>query len=318
VLTVLGIFSSIFLWTMTQNSLYNQAVKESRQMDADRLSERVIASDGNYSISGSNVRVKLTLANKGPVSAQVLTFWVLDENNGEYKVTDLRESNYNLNPGDTQRITIEVPILGVESDHTFNSWFVTARGNLIPVEEERFIIVAQLAQGIGSMALDFYTFRYFTYNITYPNSPQLINYPEGNTSFTVPHNTPIAFGVVLTNLDPSRETITFDKYSQLWLYFPITAPGAKDYAWYIVNVNEKDGTIQSSYSEISIDHGDTKLIVFASYKPGSFIPKDDKVSVTNPNVKNTLCAVNLLLHGRLGDGDYGQNIPFVSLYVTTG
>jgi len=310
VLVMMFLSTSVFLWTLSQDTLYNQAVRERNQMDINSSSERITASNVNYTVIDSAVRVEATLINEGSVSVQIVTLWVVDTTIQKYGFNNTL--SLNLKPGDTLNLVganaIMVTIEGSETSHQFNSWFVTARGNTVPLEREGGIIVAQLAQGIGSMALNFYTFRYFEYDGDY----DLKDYPAGNASFTVPHGTDIAFGVVLTNLDPSKQTLTLDQYSQLWLYFPITAPGAKDYVWYIVNVDE-NGTIQTSYSEISLEYGKAKLLVFASETAGSF-DSNSKVSVTNPNVRNNLCAVNLLLHGKLGDRDYGQNIPFVSVY----
>jgi len=315
VLVMMFLSTSVFLWTLSQNTLYNQAVRERNQMDINRSSERITASDVNYTVSDGAVRVEVTLTNEGAVSVQIITLWVLDTTIQKYGFNNTL--NLNLNPGDTLNLAgadaIIVTIEGSETLHRFSSWFVTARGNTVPLEREEGIKVAQLAQGIGSLALEFNTFRYFTYETDPPN--KLKNYPEGNQSFAVPHGTDIAFGIVLTNLDPSKKPITLDKHSQVWLYFPAvpgagTTPG-NEFVWYIVN--EINGTIQASYSEISIKYGETKLIVFASGEAGSF-SSSSKVRIKDNQVKNKLCAVNLMLHGRLGDRDYGQNIPFVSLY----
>ena len=166
------------------------------------------------------------------------------------------------------------------------------------------IIVAQLAQGIGSIALDFAEFRFFTY----ATSTKLANYPDGNKSFNVPgQGTPIAFGATLTNLDPREKTITLNQHSNIWLVFP-GAPG-QIVQFFIVSV-ASDGTITPSYSPITIGFGETKLIVFASSSSSSFAPSSISASLTpNPG------AVNLLLLGTIGPRDYGQNIPFVSVYV---
>lgn len=312
VLVMLFLSTSVFMWTLSQNTMYNQAVRERNQMDIDRSNERITALGVNYTVSGNEVRVEVTLANEGPISVQIITLWVLDTTIQKYGFNNTL--NLNLNPGDTLNLAgtnaIMVTIVGSGTLHQFNSWFVTARGNTVPLERERGIIVAQLAQGIGSLALDFYTFRYFEYETDPPN--KLKNYPAGNASFAIPHGKPIAFGIVLTNLDPSKQSITFDKYSQVWLYCPeaIGAFKAEPPVWYIVNVNEDNGTIQASYSEIPINYGDAKLIIFASETADSF----SKVQLTKEDYANKLFAVNLMLHGKLVDRDYGQNIPFVSLY----
>ncbi|TET28828.1 MAG: hypothetical protein E3J73_00285, partial [Candidatus Bathyarchaeum sp.] len=51
VLIALTVATNVFLWTFTQNANYNQAVKESSQMDADLSSERIVAYNTVYSVS---------------------------------------------------------------------------------------------------------------------------------------------------------------------------------------------------------------------------------------------------------------------------
>jgi len=307
VLTVFVIGTNIFFWTLTQNTIYNQAVKERNQQDVNRLIENVIATNATFVVpSPGRVNATADLMNAGSISAQIVTLWVLDATQQKYNVTDLRASNINLNPGDRQSLTMIVDIPGADPANVFNAWVVTARGNKVNLETLQTIIIANLAQGIGSMALDFYAFRYFTYE----TSTKLANYPNGINSFNVPSGgTSIAFGIILTNLDPSKQTIILNKYSQVWVYFP-QAPG-QTRLWYVVNVGS-NGNIASSYSPpVSIAFKETKLIVFASSAAGSF-SSSSRVSILR---SDDACALNLLLLGTIGTRDYGQNIPFVSLYV---
>jgi len=307
VLTVFVLSTNVFLWTLSQNALYNQAVKERNQQDVDRLIENVITANTTYFVpSTGTVNVTTVLVNTGSISAQIITLWVLDATQQKYNVTDLRASNINLKPGDRRLLTRLVQIPGAVSANVFNAWIVTARGNKVDLQMAQTVIVANVAQGIGSIALNFYAFRYFRYK-TSP-STQLDNYPSGTTSFSVPSSTFLAFGAVLTNFDTTKQTITLNKTSEVWIYFP-QAPG-QNRLWYIVNV-DSNGNVASSYSPISIAYGETKLIIFASDKSGSF-SSSDRVSI---GWKDDSCALNLLLLGKIGTRDYGQNIPFTSLYV---
>ena len=311
VLLVLAMFvisSNVFLFTISQNTLYSQAVRESQQTDTDRFNEQIIASDANYSVWGNTVKVEATLTNIGAVAAQIINLWIFDTTLQKYGFNDtITSMNLNLNPGqilylrEAEAIMVSIP--GAGSADNFNSWFVTARGNTVAIAKTEEIIVAQVAQGIGLMALDFNVFRYFLYN----GSNVLKNYPAGVRSFNVPVGTPIAFGITLTNLDPLKRTIYLNQYSQVWVYFP-KSPGTNP-VWHIVNV-ASNGTITTPYSTITLAYRQTRLLVFASADPGSF----SKVSITSA-VKNLPCALNLLLLGTVGTDDYGQNIPFVSLFV---
>ena len=309
VLVMRFLSTSVFLWTLSQNTMYNEAVRARNQEEAERSSENIVALTGNYSVNEvtGEVTVNVVLKNAGSVAVQIINLWVLDSDPSNRRYTN-KSLNLNMKSGDVLNLVglsgLNVTIPGADPSHNFASWFVTAKGNTIPLEKELGVIVAQLAQGIGSIALDFYTFRYYTYETSPPN--KLKNYPAGNMSFNVPSGEDIAFGIVLTNLDPSKQTITFNLYSQVWIYFP-KAPG-QNRLWHIVNV-APNGTITTPYSPITMAYGETKLIVFATQTPGGFVKYSIGTSVEDP------CALNLLLLGKIGTRDYGQNIPFVSLYV---
>lgn len=306
-LIIFMVSTNVLLWTFSQNAQYNEAVKASNQEEADRRNENVVATEGNYSVfPGGKVKVEAELTNAGSMAAQIINLWVFDASRQRYNSTSL---DLNLNPGDVtylvdeKAITVTIPEAG--SMDTFNSWFVTARGNTVPLEAEQAVIVAHIAGGIGSLALDFNEFRYFFYNDSIPQ--KLEDYPTGVASFSVPRTPEIAFGISLTNLDPLKRTMVLNQYSQAWLYFP-KSPG-QSLVWHIMNV-APNGTILTPYSEISLGFGDSEMLVLASENPGVF----SKVSIPAA-VKNLPCALNLLLLGTIGPQDYGQNIPFVSLFV---
>ena len=310
-LIIFMVSTNVLLWTFSQNAIYTQAAKDENQKSADRLNENIVASSGNYSVSVDDVTVEVVLRNAGSVAAQIINLWVFDTNSSNRRYAN-KSLNYNLNPGDALYLVgsggVMVTVLGADPSHDFISWFVTARGNTIPLEEGGLegVIMAQVAQGIGSMALDFETFGYFTYNTT----TKLANYPTGNVSFNIPKNEYVAFRVRLTNLDPREQSITLDAHSLFW---QPGRPGVSEGTWFIVNVRG-DGTIISlnkgTYSPITIPYTGTVTIVFASKNDlalGSFS------RLSTPNVDTTV-AIFLLLHGTIGTSPYAQNIPFVSIF----
>jgi len=307
VLVMMFLSTSVFLWTLSQNTLYNEALRARNQEEADRRNENVVALSGNYSVSGEDVTVKVVLKNAGSVASQIINLWVLDTDPSNRRYAN-KSLNLNLNPGvvldlvTSSWLTVTIP--GANANHTFTSWFVTARGNTIPLEKEQGVIVAQLAQGIGSLALDFYKFRYFEYE----SATKLKNYPNGNVGFTVPANQYIAFGCSLTNLDPGKQAIVFDPHSLLWVIVP-TSDVPHSTWWYIVNVVQ-DGTINATYSPISLAYGETKMIIFAS---ANDLGLSSFSRQTTPKA-GLPAPVFLLLHGNIGGIAYGQNLPFVSLY----
>ena len=308
VLVMLVLATSIFLWTLSKNTEYFQAMKEKNQLEMDRLNERLSTENVNYIVSGDVVSVEVNLKNEGSLPVHLTTLWVLDTTIRKYGFND--SLNIDLKPGEMLSFrgteAIKVLIENADSTHVFSSWFITARGNAVPLEKEKGIIVAQLAQGIGSLSLDFYKFRYFKYS----SATKLENYPSGNIGFTVPANTYVAFGCVLTNLDPEKRTIILDSHSLLWVIVP-TSDVPHSTWWYIVNVAQ-DGSINETYSPVSLAYGETKMVIFASkYDLG--LSKFDRQMTP---AANKPAAVFLMLHGQIGDIAYGQNLPFVALYFT--
>jgi len=309
VLVMMFLSTSVFLWTLSQNTLYNQELKEKNQVELDRLNERVTASGVNYTGSGDVISVQVVLENNGASAVHITTLWVMDATINKYGFNNTL--NLNLKPGDTICLAcgnpVDVNITGATATDTFNSWFVTARGNTVPLEEEQSVIVAHLSQGIGSMALDFYAFRYLEYKAG--SGDVLENCPDGYVSFNLPINTEVAYGVMLTNLDPRKATIVLDSHSLLWVILP-TSDVAHSKWWYIVNV-ASDGTVSQTYSNISIGYAETKLLFFAS--------EDDLTSSfarQSTPTKSYTVPVFLLLHGEIGGMPYGQNLPFVSLHFS--
>ncbi|UCE28694.1 MAG: hypothetical protein JSV85_05300 [Candidatus Bathyarchaeota archaeon] len=311
-LIIFMVSTNVLLWSFSRNAEYNQAVMEKNQEEADRIDERVIAFKVGYYVDEDEgkVKVEARLENAGSLAARIINMWVLDTTTQRFGFNETVESlNLNLKPGDILNLTgsngIVVSIDGVSSSDAFNSWFVTARGNTVPLEEDQMdqsIIVADLSRGVGYLALEFDEFRYFTYESPH----KLGNYPSGTLGFDVPKGEYVAFGCLLTNLDPLRRTIVIDAHSLFWQ--PGRAGIAEGY-WFIVNV-EADGTINEAYSSVAMNYQDTKMLVFAS---------DDDLDIGSftrqktPNAQTTV-ATFLVLHGTLGSGPYAQSIPFVSLF----
>ena len=82
------------------------------------------------------------------------TLWVFDVNIGKNGINNTL--NIYLKPGEKLSLrgskAIKIEISGSDSSHIFNSWFITSRGNAIPLRGN--IIVAQVSEGIGSIAID--------------------------------------------------------------------------------------------------------------------------------------------------------------------
>jgi hypothetical protein len=316
VLIILTVGSGVFLWTVTQNLSYQKAILESNKIDHEQFSEKVVARDGVYTIlAGDQVQVDATLSNVGSVPTKIVNLWVHDVTLGRYGFNDTIDSSLgiNLKSGDTKSTSALVEIPGAQPSDDFEAWFVTARGNAITIEE-KYDLSTLLASQIGLLTFNFAGFRYFTY---YPNpNTRLQNYPEGNKSYNVPSDTYVAFGAMLTNVDPKKRTMIIDSHTLIWV--PDNTKSATVHEgkyFYVVNAGS-DGTIASTVTNIELKYGETKLIVFASSDDGNF--SSGKRVQFESNKKwnqNTVCTF-ILIHGTFSGTPYGQNIPFVALYIT--
>jgi len=290
-LVIFAISTNVFIWTLSRNAEYTQAVKEENQKNIDSLSENVIASGGNYSVSGDEVTVKATLKNSGSIAARVINVWVFDTDPSNQRYTN-KSLDLNLNPGDVLHLrgsaSLTVTVPGANGSHEFVSWFVTARGNTVPLEEGG-VILAQLAQGIGSISMQFDTFRY--HEVQEGNQLGPAQY-----SFNIPAKKDTVFGLSLTNLDPRHQSINLTEHSCLWLSVP--PKNAMAY-WEIAKV--VDETVVPFDFQI-LEYGQSTLVYFGPSQA--------------QQLAGSQAAANILLYGTIGDEDYGQNIPFISVYLS--
>jgi hypothetical protein len=292
-LVVFAISTNVLIWTLSQNAQYTQAVKSENQKDIDRLSENVIASGANYSVLDEEVYVRVTVRNAGSVAVQIINLWVFDTHESNQRYTN-KSLDLSLNPGEVLYLiggsSLTVTILGANASHQFVSWFVTARGNPIPLESEKSVIIAELAQGIGSISMDFPLFRYYEVqpgNILGP--PQY--------SFNIPAGKDTVFGCLLTNLDETTRDINLTHHSCFWLSVPAKNAMA---SWDIAKV--VNNTLVPFDFQI-LEWGRPTLVFFGQGKA--------------PALAGHPAAANILLYGTIGSDDYGQNIPFISVYLSS-
>ena len=308
VLIVLFLSANVFMFIQNQNTRLESGARQASQFDIDQKSEQISISELIYLVAGDTVSVQAQVTNDGPVEIEIVTIWVIDTTNQRYAYNDTL--NLYLNVGETVNLTgTEAPQVIIENSASseFTSWFITSRGNRLSIDEESTnIVVANIAQGIGSLALDFDKFKWYTFT----SSTKLANYPSGNTGFDIPAGQYIAYSCVLKNYDALKRSITIDCHS---LLFQAGRSGVGEGTWFIVNVGA-DGTILSqsvgSFTNITINYGEEKTLIFASSRDlgiGAFVYlKTDNAVAT--------VSTNLLLHGTVGTLPFGQNIPYVALF----
>ena len=287
-LVIFAISTNVFLWTLSRNAEYTLAVKEENQKTADRLNEYVVASGTNYSVLGDDIHIKVMLKNAGSLAVQLINIWVFDTTLEKYANEPVDVS---LNPGQALQHSLTVAISGANQSDDLVAWFVTARGNTVPLQTEESVVIAELSQGIGSISMDFKTIRRYIVD-----GDNMLGPPEFN--FTIPAGQTTVFGISLTNLDRSKLDINLTSHSCVWLTPPGTA--ASDY-WPIAKVVDGQ-VIPDGFNSQMLKYGKPTLLYFGPTKPVS-------------SLQGKINAVNILLYGKIGLNDYGQNIPFAAIYV---
>lgn len=200
---IMGVLvSAYFMFTLSQNTIYNDEVRQKNLLEINLMSESInVTSQPVYTPSTGSVRVVADLQNDGSVYVQIKTLWVHGVNTNYYGFFD--GLNISLSGGQNQTINQVVIVNGSTAGEKFYGWIVTSRGKTIglypahqtgpagpqgttgPIGQTGSVgpegppsVTALVSQGIGSVSLDFKSFR--TYTTT--NSSNYLSAP--NTAFT--------------------------------------------------------------------------------------------------------------------------------------
>jgi len=312
VLIVCSLASAYFFFTLSQNTTYNEAVRERNEFDAVRMSEDVQTSNTVYNVNNGVVSVTAKIFNIGAYSINFSTIWL--RVTGDKNAYNYSRVNTIVSAGGTLPITANLKINGLSPNGNYNfaAWLVTTRGNTFALESLRTnnIIVAQTTQGIGSLAMDFQNFTYYQVKLM-SGSTYKVDFTTGINAYNVLQTqAPLAFCVNFTNLDSKARDIILNQNSELFSIFPSTGGNYKAVTWFIVRVNPITGEIQP-FSGQCLNYTVPTLVYFAAKAPSStssFVAVNDMFTGT--------CPVNLALTGTIGTSPFGQNIPFVSVFVS--
>ena len=333
------VFAS-FMVLLTQNTGLEQTIIQTRQMDNDVAREQVkifttTANPTQFLLDntpGSTaVRVSCIINNTGTVPIQIIRVWVEDQST---KATGSTAMNTVIQQGQVAS-PAPIPVAVTISDPAQTVfWFVTARGNKFNQYTNQgpqgatgaqgvmgpngTTTSAQVAQGIGSIMMNFTDFTYF--NITQSGPPSnpisTINFTRPSSGYSVTQgNTGVVFRVKVTNLDQQNRIINLTAPSFLWFLIPVSPTQQRGAPWYLVNVTES-GLITNNVPIQTLRLGvDTYLYFSSKTQVTSSAPfeafKTDYIGAA---------PVNLALVGTAtrttGEVDYfGQNLPFVSIII---
>jgi len=321
VLVMMFLSTTVFLWTLSQNTLYNEAIREKNQLESDVLSENVQITNTTYVVNANDqVQISAAITNPSSLSVQFTTLWVYASNATYtgYNFTTL--SNVNVKGGAYLSRSFDMIVKGLRSKgaYSFASWLITGRGNVVPLQKSTSsnIVTSQTTQGIGSLMMSFTNFFY--YKVILNQGSYYLDFSSQASGYLVNKNdAPIAFMVTLTNLD-SKDDILLNPYSEFFSILPFTGGAYQAVTWYIVNVNPTTGLINVPFTNILLPHPAPdpipKSVYFASMDPvqSSFTPLPQN-KMAGPGT----APVNLALIGTKGGSPFGQNIPFVSIYINS-
>jgi hypothetical protein len=322
VLIVWILASSYFIWTLSENTRYNDAIREKNQLESNVLSENVQITNTTYFVNGNdNVQISTAITNPSSLSVQFTTLWVYASNATPYTGYNFTQlSNVNVKGGANLTLNFNMIVGGLRSTgaYSFASWLITGRGNVVPLQKSTSsnIVTSQTTQGIGSLMMSFTNFFY--YKVILNQGSYYLDFSSQASGYLVNKNdAPIAFMVTLTNLD-SKDDILLNPYSEFFSILPFTGGAYQAVTWYIVNVNLTTGLINVPFTNILLPHPAPdpipKSVYFASMDPvqSSFTPLPQN-KMAGPGT----APVNLALIGTKGGSPFGQNIPFVSIYINS-
>lgn len=303
---ILAILLPSMLLILQQNQEVEQVVIKNRQMDLDRADEQLeIINPVLQSSSNTLVTLSCLINNTSPLVIQIVRLWVADNTNQQYGNLSL---SIPLQQGETQAFNRTLELANNATDN-FSFWFVTARGNNLPLTYPSQIInntqinyntggvgLGQMIASVTGSIINYYkNFSFYQKSSQYTNGETL---GTGYSDYSIPNSDDMytIFHVLLINLDPSNETIYLKSDSCLWDLTPHSSTVKSDY-WPICNVT--NGKYYTSLTEIALPFNQTVSVYFgpeqAKYTVGYVVP------------------MGMLLWGNIGGSDYGQNIPFIAL-----
>ena len=335
-LIVMIVFAS-FMVLLTQNTGLEQTMIQTRQMDNDVAREqvRIFTASGNNQFlinqNSTSITVSCNINNTGTVPIQIIRVWVKDQSTMATGSASIPSAQSIIQQGKNQPYNIPVNVQISDLNQTI-FWFVTARGNLFNQYSNQgpqgatgaqgvmgpngTTTSAQVAQGIGSIMMNFTDFSYF--NVTrYGANPSSYTYsifPSGNLSgYSVTQGTAegILFRLKVTNLDLRNRTIILNAGSVLWCLFPNTIQQPRGAAWYLVNINPTTGLITNNVSNVTLTPGIDTYLYFAALNQMT----SNNFALCKSAYTGT-AAVNLALVGTANTDYFGQNLPFVSITIT--
>jgi len=321
VLIMISLITTVFVWSLSENTRYNNTVRETNQADSDRSAEKIVANVTVRSLDGNNVCVNGTLQNEGPLSVQIMTLWVQNTNKTTYAHKDslgitLKSGGVTYLSGSTTTVSL-VNSLGDNLD----CWFISGRGNIIHINPlfgnlnfninysyPEYSTISNVSMGIGIIGFDFKKFYHYDTNLygAPSNNYSLGKLADWSKTYSTTQGKYTIFHVTLTSYDPTAKT--------MYVYLPSA----------IYVVGSHSGTVKfDTWKLVNVTgNPDTGLTLNPTYSVNYTLPHETPVDVYFAGTgldggaidSGYIYPLNIMIWGKLGTSDYGQNVPFVTLY----
>ncbi|MHB1907906.1 MAG: hypothetical protein ACYCQJ_03420 [Nitrososphaerales archaeon] len=266
--------------------------------------------------------------NNTGIAATITSFFVTDQSTGQIDQFNAGGDSLPALPysiGQGQSILFKSAVL-YSPGHYYTIKLLTSRGsNFVgtypPKEIRSEAIGALVAEGIGSISMEFSSYNY--YSVAYSGGKWIVDLSNPHSAALLPNGITPVFSMKITNNDPGIGTISVDSHTDLWLYNVCPAGCGTEplFTFYAVNV-APNGTItsttQGSFSQINIPYGSTQTIYFGSandLSSGSFS------SITMSEAHNVALGeydVFIIISGSdstsIDSVLYAQNLPFAGTF----
>jgi len=310
--------TSYFIFLNNSNHLYNQALVNRTNAMGDSLLENLI-----LTTLVSSTHIKLYANNTGGVNVNITAVFVLDQGGAVLKC-----DGRGLPAVTCSNTTPALPIIvnlgkgtpTVDTGYTYVSGtdvikVITERGSIFtqtyPITPVPLANLAVTTQGAGLLQINFASYKAYNNTGTAPGcnpantgcqlaATGVLGYTMSSESKAGRY---YVFAVDVTNVDPSRSTITLDSNCVLFQVLIPSGAGSnfKSFAWGIGSVSSSGVT--QAFSSISFLPGQTQTLYFPII-PGT-------TGSSWPSSGNFM-AVFIYLHGTSGSSPFGQNVPFVT------
>ncbi len=306
-----------FLFVNNMNTFYVKGLTDRSSSIQDQLAENLLI----VTAAGTSNHLVLTMTNTGAKSENITDALVTDPG----KALHAYGIGFSSNTSPTLPIGLDQGAIAiidtglVITAGQYTMKVLTGRGNLFsatyPNTPVPFSLLAVTTQGAGLLQINFDTYKAYNTSGSVPGcfptnvNCQLANFPAGVLGYTM---SPISKGlryyvyaVNITNVDPSKRTITLDSSSVL-LQFQIPKVGSgggtsSGWSWGIGRVSTTGLT--QSWSNVVVGPGQT-VTLFFTVVPGA--------NTAQWPGTGTFEGVYIYLHGFADSNTYGQNVPFVT------